>query len=846
MKNILVVDGNSILNRAFYGIRPLTTKSGKNTNAVFGMINILFRQIDAIRPDYCAVAFDVKAENFRKKVYEEYKAGRHETPPELLEQFPYAKECLSLLGIKVMELPGYEADDLLGTVSTLAESEIMGEPLHAYVLSGDRDLFQLISDNVTVLYAGNSDTLPFDRNAFFEKYGVEPSQFVDMKAIMGDASDNIPGVPGIGEKGAQKLIAAFGSLDGVYENINDPSITKGVRSKLESGKDSAYLSRFLAKIERNAPIPEALYDLAYNGIPDKTALYSFLSAMEFTAFIKKFKLAGEADNARESQKAAYREVDAVALLASVGDRFAVAPVGDTLYFAAESGNAFAYTGDLSAVAACFVADKHVVTHDVKALMHRLDKDGVAFLADYDDLMLAAYVADARDGTMTPEALAATLLGETVPTGAPVAHLYFSLLALLREKVAAIGDAAVRLLDEIEMPLARVLFKMERTGFKLDREGLAAFGEKLLEEIAISEERIYQMAGEAFNINSPKQLGEILFERLGLPHKKKTKSGYSTDADVLNALRTCHPIVGEILDYRQVTKLYSTYVVGLTKAVDENGRIHTDFKQALTATGRLSSAEPNLQNIPIRTKLGREMRRFFIPENENYVLCDADYSQIELRLLAAISGDDGMTHAFLSGEDIHRNTAATVFGVPVTAVPDELRKRAKAINFGIVYGIGSYSLSEDLGISVAEAGRYIKAYLESYKGVDAYLKAVVTDAEEHGYTDTLFGRRRYVPELSSQNFNLRGFGKRVAMNSPIQGTAADIMKIAMLRVDRRLAREGIDARLVMQVHDELIVEAHKSVADRAAAILKEEMEAAVSLAVPLTAEVAVGDSWYIKS
>lgn len=845
MKSILIADGNSILNRAFYGIRPLTTKSGKSTNAVFGMINILFRQIDAIHPDYCAVAFDVKAENFRKKVYTEYKAGRHETPPELLEQFPYAKECLSLLGIKVMELPGYEADDILGTVSALAEKD--GEAhLHAYVLSGDRDLFQLISDNVTVMYAGNSDTLPFDRDAFFEKYGVEPSQFVDMKAIMGDASDNIPGVPGIGEKGAQKLIAAFGSLDGVYGHLDDPSVTKGVRAKLESGKDSAYLSRFLSKIEREAPISESLADLTYTGIPDKTALYSFFTAMEFTAFIKKFGLAGEAENARESQKAAYREVDAATLVPSLGDRFAVAAASDAFYFATESGDAFAYTGSPSAIAACFSSGKHIVTHDVKSLMHRLDKDGVAVSADYDDLMLAAYVADARDGTMPPEALAATLLGETVPAGAPVAHLYFSLLSLLREKVAAVGDAAVRLLDEVEAPLARVLFKMEKTGFKLDRAGLAAFGDRLLEEISISEERIYQMAGEAFNVNSPKQLGEILFERLGLPHKKKTKSGYSTDADVLNSLRTCHPIIGEILDYRQVTKLYSTYVVGLTKAADENGRIHTDFKQALTATGRLSSAEPNLQNIPIRTKLGREMRRFFIPENEGYVLCDADYSQIELRLLAAISGDDGMIRAFLSGEDIHRNTAATVFGVPVTAVPDELRKRAKAINFGIVYGIGGYSLSEDLGISVAEAGRYIKAYLESYKGVDEYLKAVVADAEESGYTDTLFGRRRYIPELSSSNFNLRGFGKRVAMNSPIQGTAADVMKIAMLRVDRRLSEEGIDARLVMQVHDELIVEAHRSVADRAATILKEEMEAAVSLAVPLTAEVAVGDSWYIKS
>ncbi len=843
MKNILVIDGNSIINRAFYGIRPLTTRDGRNTNALYGMLQIIGRQLDAVKPDYAAVAFDLKVPNFRKKAYDAYKAGRRPTPPELLEQFPYAKECLTALGLSILELPGYEADDLLGTVAELANIE---DDVHAYVLSGDRDLFQLITDKVTVLYAGNTDTLPYDRHAFREKYGIEPAQFVDMKAIMGDTSDNIPGVPGIGEKGAQKLIAEFGDLDAVYAHTDSPTITKGVREKLIAGKDSAYLSRFLARIEVHAPLGKTLSELAYTGAKDNAELLRILRHYELSALIKRWRLEEEAPatDTIDASPAVTEIADPAALHTLLGNTYAVAIADGALLFATKTDVLCRYNGNISALTPLFTTDKTIVTYDGKALLHFLYNNGLSPDFIPQDLMLYAYVDNAQNGADSPEALASALLSVTAPAGTAAVGYYLHMYDILKEKIAAIH--AEDLLYQIELPLSPLLCRMERKGFRVDGAGLHLFGEKLREEMTLAEDRIYAMAGGTFNLNSPKQLGEILFVRLGLPAKKKTKSGYSTGADILNALRPYHPIIGEILDYRQLSKLYSTYVIGLTKATDKDGRIHTDFKQALTATGRLSSAEPNLQNIPIRTPLGREMRRYFVAENENYVLCDADYSQIELRLLAAVSGDETMIRAFQNGEDIHRHTAATVFGIPEAEVPDDLRKRAKAINFGIVYGIGGFSLSEDLGISVAEANQYIKAYLASYPKVDAYLKGVVEQAEKDGYTTTLYGRRRYIPELHASAFQTRSFGKRVAMNSPIQGTAADIMKIAMLRVDKRLRAEKLDAGLVMQVHDELIVEAHRNCAERVSLILREEMEAAATLAVPLTVEVSVGDNWLCKA
>ncbi len=844
MKKILVIDGNSILNRAFYGIRPLTTRDGKHTNAIFGMLRIILRHMEDIKPDYAAVAFDLKAKNFRKKVYEAYKEGRHPTPPELLSQFPDAKECLSLLGIHVLEKEGYEADDILGTVATYTAE---AEDTHAYVLSGDRDLLQLISPKVTVLLATTGETIHYDRDTFFEKYGIEPYEFVDMKAIMGDSSDNIPGVPGIGEKGAQKLIASFHTLEAVYEHLDAPEITKSLRAKLEAGRESAVLSQFLARIEVHAEIDRPLETLAYGGISDPSALSKKLTELELLAIRRHLHL--DIEEAPETPSpcagdapsgALYEETEDAEKPLSLTRPLAVLPTAEGLCLS-DTCQSYVYTGDIGTLAPLFSEPDKIITFDGKALYHLLKKNGITLVSPPRDLLLYYYILNPQSSLRSPDIVAVDR-GEAVNDGR-LTHLFIAAEEELRKKIEDAGASS--LLFDIELPLSLVLAKMEETGFLLDSEALRAFGERLSERIALAEERIYDMAGESFNLNSPKQLGEILFAKLGLPAKKKTKSGYSTDAEVLNALRPYHPIIGEILDYRQNAKLYSTYVVGLLAALSEDGRLHTDFKQALTATGRLSSAEPNLQNIPIRTPLGREMRGFFLPK-PGYLLVDADYSQIELRLLAAVSGDETMCDAFQNGEDIHRETASAVFGVPESEVTDELRKRAKAINFGIVYGIGGFSLSEDLGISVAEASAYIKAYLATYPKVDMYLREVVEKATENGYTETLFHRRRYIPELRATNKNMQAFGRRVAMNSPIQGTAADLIKIAMVRVDRRMREEGLDARLVMQVHDELIIEAEATIAPRVAALLKSEMEAVASLAVPLTAEVTIGDSWLCKT
>jgi len=842
MKKILVIDGNSILNRAFYGIRPLSTKDGKPTNAIYGMLNIVMHHLDAIKPDYAAVAFDLKAPNFRKQRFSYYKEGRHETPPDLLAQFDDAKECLRLLGLHTLEKEGYEADDILGTVAAFAENT---EDTHAYVLSGDRDLLQLISPNVTVLVAATGDTRTFDRDAFYEKYGIEPCEFIDLKALMGDSSDHIYGVPGIGEKTAQKLIAEFHTLENIYDNIDAPSIAKGVRAKLEAGKESAYDSRWLATICREVPLDCTLDGLAYEGISEG-GLYQKCTELEFTQLIRKMGLSPcKTETATETDEAKpetdYREAEADEILTTFGrgSRFAV-HMGDAVSFA-DGTHAFLYRGALPKLSSLFDGSRTVIAHDGKALLHALWKQGIA--ADFTprDVMLYAYVLG-DEGTTDLCALAVRHLGFCPAENSAAADAVYRLEAILAKRIEDTGNQ--KLLDEIELPLAPVLARMEKEGFRLDTEALTAFGNKLAEQLVFLTENITALAGEEFNVNSPKQLSEVLFEHLALPTKgiKKNKNGYSTDVDTLQSLRRLHPIIDEILAFRQISKLYSTYVVGLLKVTDESGNIHTDFKQALTATGRLSSAEPNLQNIPIRTALGKEMRRVFVPKSPDHVLVDADYSQIELRLLAAFSGDENMCRAFISGGDIHAKTAAAVFRVPEYAVTDELRSRAKAVNFGIVYGISAFSLSGDIGVSVAEAKRYMESYFAEYPGIKQYLDTVVADAEQNGYTETFLGRRRYIPELSSKIFAQRAFGKRVAMNSPIQGSAADIIKIAMVRTDRRLREEKLDAHLILQVHDELIVEAHKDHAERVREILAQEMQGAASLAVPLTVSTAMGKNW----
>ena len=841
MKKILVIDGNSIINRAYYGVRPLSTRAGKPTNAIFGMVNIISRQLTAISPDYAAVAFDVKHPTFRHEMFSEYKAGRKPTPDDLLLQFADAKECLSAMGLHVLELAGYEADDIQGTVAKMAHSK---EDTESYILTGDRDLLQLIDDKINVLLVTNSDTVRMGRDQFFEKYAVEPTSFVDMKALMGDSSDNIPGVGGIGEKTAATLIQNFGTLEGIYESIDDCRISKGVREKLMRDKDMAFLSRSLAKINTEAPIEKTLSELEYRGF-DRARLFEKFSELELNSLIAKFHLSS-ADvppkSTAEGASATYKEVSSDELLAQNGNKFSIQLTSDGIYININEENLF-YRGAPSEITELF-RNSRVICYDAKSLAHKLSlPTDIVDSAEFLDLLLYAYVINPGAKGSDANSLLSSFLGIHTGGGAPCVEHFLALEETMRKKVIENGGEEV--LFKIELPLISVLYGIESRGFKINREGIEEFGLALLKVAEELRESIYEKAGEEFNINSPKQLGEVLFVKLGLPIDKKKKNGYSTDAETLENLRAYSPIIDDILEYRQVTKLYSTYALPLAEVSDENRRIHTDFKQALTATGRLSSAEPNLQNIPIRTKLGREFRRYFIAD-EGYVLIDADYSQIELRILAHVSDDYTMCEAFNSGEDIHTGTASAVFGVMPEDVTPEMRKRAKAVNFGIVYGIGGYSLAKDIGTSTAEANRYIKNYLMNYPGIDRYLIDTVENAKSSGYTETLFGRRRYIPELNSANGMMRAFGKRVAMNAPIQGTAADIMKIAMLRVAKRLREENIDGGIVMQVHDELVVEVKKEQQERCMRILREEMEGAVSLNVPMTVDVTVGENWLEQS
>ena len=835
MEKILVIDGNSIINRAFYGIRPLTTKTGKHTNAIFGMVNMIMKQLESVKPDYVAVGFDIKHPTFRHQMFDAYKAGRHATPEELLSQFDDAKECLRLMGISVLELPGWEADDIQGTIASWANGS---DNLESYVFSGDRDLLQLISDRVTILLATNSDTIPMRREEFREKYGIEPELFVDMKALMGDSSDNIPGVAGIGEKTAQGLISNFGTLEGIYENIDDARIKKGVREKLLSDKDNAFLSRTLAKIDTGAPVGVTLEDIRYRGL-DKKALHQKFLELELHSLISKYKV-DQYDIVEEDGEAVLIELPELTL--ATGDDIKREP---TESLAIEFGEAinlaigdrlYRYEGELSDIKDIFFGD--IIVYDGKAMWHKLraagiPTDGIRFL----DLMMYEYVLSPGGKCAGVPALSSMFLKKAIAPDSPTVHLYSDLEATLAKKINE--DGLSRILYELELPLIPVLSECEEAGFMIDKAGIIEFGEALAEVADELTKKIYAEAGEVFNINSPKQLGEIIYEKLALAPAKKGK--HPTDAATLEEMRHLSPIIDDILEYRQVTKLHGTYTTPLAEVADEESRIHTDFKQALTATGRLSSAEPNLQNIPIRTKLGRQMRSYFIAK-EGYTLVDADYSQIELRLLAHISGDYNMSEAFRTGEDIHRKTAAAVFGLPEEYVTEDMRKRAKAVNFGIVYGISGFSLAKDIGTTTKEATKYIKNYLYNYPFIDKYLEDVVIEATEKGYTTTPMGRRRYIPELKAANAPMRAFGKRVAMNAPIQGAAADIMKLAMIKVSEAIKANGLDARIVMQVHDELVIEAKEDIAEQVKLLVKEVMENVTELTVPLTVDVTSGKNW----
>lgn len=837
MKTLLVVDGNSILNRAFYGIRTLTNSAGLPTNAVYGMITMLSRQLEKYNPDYTAIAFDVHSPTFRHKMYDGYKATRKGMPEELTLQMPYAKKAAEALGFTIIEKPGYEADDILGTLAKKASTS--EEEILTLLMTGDRDSLQLISDSTVVLLATNSDYIYFDRAAFVEKYGVQPEQFVDVKAIMGDTSDNIPGISGIGEKGALSLISEFGALENIYENYSSSDLKPSVVKKLEAGKDSAFLSKALATINCDVPDISDISEIINRGI-NKSDAFKLFSELEFSALIKKFEL--EKSDSEEKSETVERVVSKESkdeLIKLLKDTNTAVIIDNGIIYA-YNGAAASHCSYDRECAEYLAANAHnLISFDIKSIYEASDKLDVRFRTIKDDVMLSAYVLDSQGGHDL-ERLVSKYLSGTINADESKAAYVYRIAEVITAKISDTPEE--KLYREIELPLAAVLADMEEAGFLIDREGIAAYGEKLKEEADYLAERIYFLAGEEFNINSPKQLGDILFEKLKLPSGKKTKTGYSTNAEILQKLAPKHPIVSDILDYRQLTKLIGTYVTGLLKLATEDGRIHTNFKQTGTATGRLSSAEPNLQNIPVRTEAGRELRKYFLPR-KGYKLISADYSQIELRLLACISGDENMLNAFASGEDIHTSTASAVFNVPIESVTPLLRKRAKAVNFGIVYGIGDYSLSQDLDISVKQAKEYIDSYLSSYPGVQAYLKNIVEVASENGYVDTLYGRKRYIPEINSKNGVMRKFGERVAMNSPIQGSAADIIKIAMLNVSKKLEEAGIDARIILQVHDELIIEASAECSETAAEILCSEMENAVELPIPLSVDLSIGDRWY---
>ena len=833
---LLVIDGNSIINRAFYGIKLLTTKDGQYTNAVYGFINILNKLLDTENPDSVAVAFDLKAPTFRHKMYTEYKAGRKGMPEELHSQMPIMKQWLNLAGYPYIECEGFEADDILGTLARHCE-ETGNE---CVISTGDRDSLQLVSDKTRVLLAatrmGKTEIINYDKAALFEKYGLSPQEMIELKALMGDSSDNIPGVAGVGEKTATDLITRYHSIDYIYENIDSLEIKEGVRKKLIDGKESAYLSRTLGTICKEAPIDCDLEKLKIKPAK-KQELSRLMTGLEFFKLMEKMGIepsVGQtemdlfSENTPEfSYLETAPELSGEATLYCKDSEFAV--VSANKVFKCDEETAKKIFADES-------LQKRV--YDYKNLYKKYgDIKNVSF-----DAMLAAYLCNPSASSYDIErrleeygANAPDFEDELVKNACVFSTACDRLLKELEK------TEQLKLLREIEIPLAEVLGSMELYGFLVDEQGLAALSEELGGRIAVIEKEIYSLVGYEFNLNSPKQLGVALFEKLGLPAKKKTKSGYSTNAEVLEGLRDAHPAVSLLLEYRQLAKLKSTYADGLQECIAKDGRIHSTFNQTEARTGRISSLEPNLQNIPVRTDEGKRLREYFVAP-EGRVLCDADYSQIELRVLASIADDKNMISAFKSGVDIHTATASQVFGIPVDMVTPILRSRAKAVNFGIVYGIGAFSLAKDIGVTRSEADSYIKNYLATYKGVADYMENTIKAAKADGFVKTLFGRRRYLPELNNSNGMLRAFGERVARNAPIQGTAADIIKIAMIRVRERLKKEIPTAKLILQVHDELIVECERADAERVCSILSEEMQNSSNMAVELTADASYGENW----
>ena len=863
MKKLLILDSNSILNRAFYGVRYLSAKDGTPTNAIYGFLNILLKLIKEQEPDYICAAFDVKAPTFRHKQYEGYKAQRKPMPEGLAAQMPLAKDVLRAMGVTILEKEGYEADDIIGTVARLCEES----EISCFIATGDKDDLQLASDKtkviLTVTKSGYNETIIYDDKGVKEKYHVTPTEFIDVKALMGDPSDNIPGVKGVGEKTAMSLIEKHHSIEYIYENIDDIGLKGAMLQKMKDGREMAFMSKELATINRNTPIEFNAEKCVFDGFENNGELYEILKRLELNSIIKKLDLSG-GDNVKENEDI-FKDFSY-----QVGDKNMIS--GDKVTVVLD------FDGDNISSAAVGAGNNAVVLNEQDDIKELLEDDSIAkVMFDVkeaivklngridiknisDDTAIAAYLVDPAKNEYTIEKLASEYFGTVIekPEVKQLSLLddvetdrseYLAkcavALGVLNERI---GDkikenGQEKLYQEVELPLVTVLAHLEISGFVVDDHQLKEFADKLGEKIDALTNEIYMLAGEEFNINSPKQLGVILFEKLELKPVKKTKTGYATNADVLEKLRDKHPIVNFIMEYRQLAKLKSTYCDGLRAVVNPNThRIHSVFTQTVTVTGRLSSTEPNLQNIPTRTELGREIRKMFVAK-EGYVLVDADYSQIELRVLAHIANDETMINAFRNNEDIHAVTASQVLGIPLEDVTKEQRSSAKAVNFGIVYGIGEFSLAQDLHISVKEAKAYIESYLEKYHGVRNYMESIKEQAKKDGYVKTMLNRIRYIPELKSPNYNIRQFGERVALNTPIQGTAADIIKLAMVRVDNRLINEGLKSKLILQVHDELIVEAHKDEVDKVKQILSEEMQSAMELNVPLKVDMSTGHSWY---
>ena len=843
---LLILDGNSIVNRAFFGIRQMNAPDGTPTNAVYGFLSILNRFLESEKPDSVCVSFDLKAPTFRHLRYEGYKAQRKGMPDELAQQMPILKNVLDAMGIARLELEGFEADDILGTAGRICEEK----GWDCRIVTGDKDSFQLITETTHVCHVksrmGQTETKEYTPAVFREEYGFEPKGIVDLKALMGDSSDNIPGVAGVGEKTAMDLIQRYTTIENIYYDLDALDIKDSVRRKLLDGKDSAMLSYELATICRTAPIEFEPCDCVWDK-DFKPELYGIFKKLGFNKFIEKWGIA-EDDSAMPDTGFEHLPVienaDLDTLKAAVSAAEFVAVTADDELQSLELCDGInVYTvhrlslfNDFDELSALVFSDKvKKASHNVKDLMSVLLNEGLSADGFIYDTALAAYLLEATESDYPLQRVSMRYLGAELSG----AEAVYRLKAVTESELYKLGMD--KLYYDIELPLCRVLCDMERVGFTVDKKALADFGESLNEGIESLKEGIYELSGGEFNINSPKQLGEVLFEKLMLPSGKKTKTGWSTNADVLEKLRGKHPVIGMILEYRTLTKLKSTYADGLIKLIDPDGRIRTRFQMTVTATGRLSSAEPNLQNIPVRTKLGAQIRNMFTAA-DGMVLVDADYSQIELRLLAHISGDRNMQNAFISGEDIHAVTASQVFDTPLNEVSSLQRSRAKAVNFGIVYGISAWSLAQDIGVFPAEAKAYMDAYLEKYSGVREYMERVVNEAKADGFVKTLYDRRRYLPELRSSNFNMRSFGERVALNMPIQGTAADIIKLAMVNVHKRLNAEGLKAKLILQVHDELICECPLDEAETVSRILREEMENVAALSVPLIAEAKTGHSW----